>query len=167
MALDFSRLRFLVVDDNEFMRRLIRELLWAIDCSPPNIRFASNGRDALQLLQDLPVDVIICDINMRPMNGTEFTAYVRNSPHSPDSHIPIIVCTGHAKIDQICSARDAGANEILRKPITVNSIYERIRAVVERPRPFVRSADYYGPDRRRRDLPFQGPDRRIDGPINV
>jgi CheY-like chemotaxis protein len=167
MALDLSRLRFLVVDDNDFMRRLIRELLWAIDCSPANIRFASNGRDALQLLQNLPIDVIICDINMRPMNGMEITSHVRMSPNSPDPHVPIIVCTGHAEIAHICGARDAGANEILRKPITVNSVYERIRAVVERPRPFVRSADYYGPDRRRRDLPFEGPDRRMDGPINV
>lgn len=167
MALDLSRLRFLIVDDNDFMRRLIRELLWAIDCSPVNIRFASNGRDALQLLQNLPIDVIICDINMLPMNGMEFTSYVRMSPNSPDPHVPIIVCTGHAEIAHICGARDAGANEILRKPITVNSVYERIRAVVERPRPFVRSANYYGPDRRRRDLPFEGADRRMDGPINV
>lgn len=167
MALDLSRLRFLVVDDNDFMRRLIRELLWAINCSPANIRFASNGRDALQLLQNLPIDVIICDINMRPMNGMEFTSYVRMSPNSPDPHVPIIVCTGHAEIAHIFGARDAGANEILRKPITVNRIYERIRAVVERPRPFVRSADYYGPDRRRRTLPFEGPDRRMDSPIVV
>lgn len=167
MALDLSRLRFLIVDDNDFMRRLIRELLWAIDCSPNNIRFAANGRDALQLLHNLPIDLIICDINMQPMNGMEFTAYVRTAPNSPDPHVPIIVCTGHAEIGHICGARDAGANEILRKPITVKSVYERIRAIVERPRPFVRSADYYGPDRRRRDVPFDGPDRRMDGPINV
>jgi CheY-like chemotaxis protein len=167
MALDLSRLRFLLVDDNDFMRRLLRELLWAIDCSPDNIRFASNGRDALQVLNDIPIDIVICDINMRPMNGKEFTSYVRNAPNSPDRHVPIIVCTGHAEVAHICGARDAGANEILRKPITVNNVYERIRAIVERPRPFVRTNDYYGPDRRRRDLPFDGPDRRIAGPFNV
>jgi two-component system chemotaxis response regulator CheY len=167
MALDLSRLRFLIVDDNDFMRRLLRELLWAIDCTPDYIRFASNGRDAVQIIRDFPIDVIFCDINMRPMDGREFTRFIRTSPNSPDPHVPIIVCTGHAEIDHICGARDAGANEILRKPITVTSVYERIRAIIERPRPFVRADDYYGPDRRRQDLPFDGPERRHDGPIIV
>lgn len=167
MALDLSRLQFLIVDDNEFMKRLLRELLWAMDCSPDNIRFASNGRDALQVLRDYPIDVVICDINMRPMNGKEFTAYVRTAPASPDPHVPIIVCTGHADLKHICGARDAGANEILSKPITVSSIYERIRAIVEKPRPFVRSDTYYGPDRRRQERPFDGSDRRVSSPITV
>lgn len=160
MALDLSRLQFLIVDDNDFMRRLLRELLRAMDCKPDHIRFAANGRDALQVMRDYPIDIVICDINMRPMDGREFTAYIRRGSGSPDPHVPIIVCTGHAEIGHICAARDAGANEILRKPITINSIYERIRAIIERPRPFIRSKDYYGPDRRRRDEPFDGPDRR-------
>jgi two-component system, chemotaxis family, chemotaxis protein CheY len=167
MALDLSRLRFLIVDDNAFMRRLLRELLWALDCAPDNIRFASNGRDALQVLRDYPIDIVFCDINMRPMNGREFTSYIRMAPASPDPHVPIIVCTGHAEMEHICGARDAGANEILRKPITANSVYERVRAIIERPRPFVRSSTYFGPDRRRRDLPFDGPDRRHSVPVLV
>lgn len=167
MALDLSRLQILIVDDNEFMKRLLRELLWAMDCAPEQIRFASNGRDALQVLRDYPIDVVICDMNMRPMNGKEFTTYVRTSPSSPDPHVPIIVCTGHAELKHIRDARDAGANEILAKPITVNSVYERIRAIVENPRPFVRSDTYYGPDRRRQDLPFNGPDKRVTAPVLI
>lgn len=167
MALDLSRLQFLIVDDNEFMKRLLRELLWAINCSPDHVRFAANGRDALQVMRDYPIDIVICDINMRPMNGKEFTTYVRTAPASPDPHIPIIVCTGHADLKHICGARDAGANEILSKPITVSSVYERIRAIVEKPRPFVRSDTYYGPDRRRQNLPFDGPDRRVSAPVTV
>jgi CheY-like chemotaxis protein len=44
MALDFSPLKILIVDDNEFMRRLLRELLVALNCQPANLRFAANGR---------------------------------------------------------------------------------------------------------------------------
>jgi len=167
MALDLSRLHFLIVDDNAFMRRLLRELLWAIDCTLDNIHFASDGRDALQVLRDYPIDIVICDINMRPMNGKEFTAYVRTAAASPAPHVPIIICTGHAELNHICDARDAGANEILSKPITVGNVYERIRAIVERPRPYVRTATFYGPDRRRRNTPFAGPDRRVSTPVVV
>lgn len=167
MALDLSRLRVLIVDDNAFMRRLLRELLWALDCHPDNIWFAPNGRDALGVMRDRRFDVIICDINMQPMDGKQFTKHVRMAPESTAPYVPIIICTGHAEIEHICDARDAGANEILRKPITVGSVYERIRAIVERPRPFVRSDSYHGPDRRRQDLPFDGPDRRVSAPINV
>ena len=167
MALDLSRLQFLIVDDNDFMKRLLRELLWAMNCSLDNLRFASNGRDALQMLRNYPIDIVICDINMRPMNGKEFTSYVRMAPASPDPHVPIIVCTGHAEMKHICGARDAGANEILSKPITVSTVYDRIRAIVEKPRPFIRSATYYGPDRRRRNGPFNGPDRRVAAPLLV
>ena len=43
----------------------------------------------------------------------------------------------------------------------------RIRAVVERPRPFIRTETYHGPDRRRQNLPFNGPDRRDSIPVIV
>jgi DNA-binding response OmpR family regulator len=81
--------------------------------------------------------------------------------------VPIIICTGHAEIEHIREARDAGASEILRKPITVRNLYERIRSIVEKPRPFIRSDDYHGPDRRRQDQPFKGPDRRSNSPVKV
>jgi CheY-like chemotaxis protein len=167
MALDLSRLRILVVDDNDFMRRLLRELLWALDCHPDNILFAANGRDALETMRDRSIDLIFCDINMRPMDGKQFTRHVRTASKSPDPFVPIIICTGHAEIEHIRDARDCGANEILSKPVTVANVYERIRAVVERPRPFVRTESYHGPDRRRQNLPFNGPDRRNSIPVMV
>jgi two-component system, chemotaxis family, chemotaxis protein CheY len=58
-------------------------------------------------------------------------------------------------------ARDAGVNEFLAKPLTARGVIERIHQVVENPRPFVRSDDYFGPDRRRRaDPAYRGPKRR-------
>lgn len=167
MALDLSHLRVLVVDDNAFMRKLLRDLLWSLGCQLDNIHFAANGRDGLGMMRDRTFDVIFCDINMRPMDGKQFTRHVRMAPKSPAPYVPIIVCTGHAEIEHICDARDAGANEVLRKPITITNVYERIRAIVERPRPFVRSDSYHGPDRRRQDMPFQGPDRRKSDHFSV
>ena len=47
-------------------------------------------------------------------------------------------------------ARDAGVNEFLVKPISANTLFERIEALIERPRPFVRLEGFFGPDRRRK-----------------
>lgn len=160
MALDFSRLRLLIIDDNDFMRDLYRQLLKAIGFTAGNLSEATDGLAALEHIRKFPVDVAICDLNMKPMNGKEFTYRVRNDPDSPDPYLPIIVCTGHAEIAHIADARDTGANEILRKPVSAKSLYSRLHAVVECPRPFILSTSYVGPDRRRRDEPFDGPDRR-------
>ena len=167
MPLDLLPLKVLVVDDNAFMRRLLREVLVALGFDADNIRFASDGEEALKLMPGRSFDLVICDINMKPMNGKRFTKHVRMDPDSPDPYVPIIICTGHAEIEHIRDARDAGANEVLRKPINVRNLYERIRAIIEQPRPFVRSDDYRGPDRRRQNLPFHGPDRRRDSPVTV
>ena len=167
MALNLSSIKVLIVDDNAFMRRLLREVLVALGFDADNIRFTSDGDDALKLMPGRNFDLVICDINMKPMNGKRFTRHIRTAPDSPAPYIPIIICTGHAEIEHIRDARDAGANEVLRKPINVRNLYERIRAVIEEPRPFVRSDDYHGPDRRRQDLPFQGPDRRNESPVAV
>ena len=165
MAFDFSRLRILTVDDNDFMRHILRELLLALGFVPDSIRSAVDGNQALELLDSFPADLVICDLNMRPMNGKHFTRHIRTKSDSPDPYLPIIICTGHAELNHIADARDAGANEILRKPVSATLIYERLRVIVESPRPFVKSSAYTGPDRRRRDLPFDGPDRRTGGAI--
>lgn len=160
MALDFSRLQILIVDDNEFMRQLYRQLLEAIGFHAPHIKEACDGGEALAVLRDTQIDVTICDLNMKPMNGKEFTHFIRTSDDSPDPYLPIVVCTGHAELVHIADARDAGANEILRKPVSAASLYARLQAVVETPRPFILSKTFVGPDRRRRNVPFDGPDRR-------
>lgn len=161
MALDFSQLRVLIVDDNEFMHEIMGELLQALDFSLANLKFAADGEQALQILQQIPIDLVLCDLNMKPMNGKDFTASVRREENSPNPFVPIIICTGHAEANHILDARDCGANEILRKPVSAHSIYNRIRAIVETPRPYVRTESFVGPDRRRQDIPYSGVDRRM------
>lgn len=161
MAFDFSNLRVLIVDDNEFMHEIMRELLQALDFSLEKLQFATDGEHALQMLQQIPIDLVVCDLNMKPMNGKDFTTSVRRQEDSPNPFIPIVICTGHAEANHILDARDCGANEILRKPVSAQSIYSRIRAIVESPRAYVRTDSFVGPDRRRQDVPYSGVDRRM------
>ena len=70
--------------------------------------------------------------------------------------------TGHAEISRVAEARDAGVTEFLVKPITAHALFDRISSVIARPCPFIRTATYFGPDRRRKNTPFQGSGRSSD-----
>ena len=74
---------------------------------------------------------------------------MRNATSSPNPYIPIIMVTGHTERHRVEAARDAGVTEILAKPITAQNLFSRIGEIVDHPRPFVKSVDYFGPDRRR------------------
>jgi len=152
-------LNVLLVDDNQHMRTIATAILNAADIR--EVHEAADGGSALDILRKKPIDLALIDYNMFPMDGVEFTRLVRTSPDSTNIYLPIIMMTGHAEKSRIYAARDAGVTEFLVKPITAKAILDRIRAVVLRPRPFVRTDTYCGPCRRRRDAAnHDGPFRR-------
>jgi DNA-binding response OmpR family regulator len=124
-----------------------------------------DGAEALQLMREGPVDIAIVDFKMTPLDGVQFTQLVRNSPDSVDPFLPIIMLTGFAERNRVFEARDAGVTEIVVKPVTARSLLDRINTVIFKPRPFIRSSDYFGPCRRRRDeANYAGPFRRESDP---
>ena len=124
------------------------------------MRTASNGADGLKELQDYPADIVIVDWEMQPVDGIEFIKTVRTADDSLNPFQPIIMLTGHSERRRIIEARDAGVNEYVVKPISANTLFERIEALIERPRPFVRLEDFFGPDRRRRSSDSDRDERR-------
>lgn len=155
----FDLLKLLLVDDNQHMRILINEILRAIGVR--HVYEAADGAEALQVMRTHDIDIVMTDLAMSPLSGIDLVRLVRNSPDSVDPMIPIIMVTGHSTMRRVAEARDAGVTEFLSKPVTARGVIERITRVVDYPRPFVRTDDYFGPDRRRRDDPeFAGPWRR-------
>ncbi|HEX7760561.1 MAG TPA: response regulator [Caulobacteraceae bacterium] len=155
----FDLLKILMVDDNHHMRTLIGEILRAIGVS--HLYEAADGAAALEVLRRHDIDIVLTDLAMQPLDGIDFCRLVRNAPDSPNPMIPIIMITGHSTMRRIGEARDVGANEFLAKPITARGVIHRITEIVEHPRSFIRTQDYFGPDRRRRvDPHYRGPMRR-------
>ena len=159
---NLERLNFLIVDDNKHMRALVKTILLALGVK--NTVEADDGAGAFKELRHFPADIIICDWNMEPLDGLDFTKMVRTAGDSPNPFVPIIMLTGHTEMNRVVEARDAGVHEFLAKPISARSLYSRIRAIIERPRPFIRTKGafgYFGPDRRRQQMPsYMGPERR-------
>jgi CheY-like chemotaxis protein len=155
----FDLLKILLVDDNQHMRMLLTEILRALGVR--QIFEALDGAEALQSLRDTPVDIILTDLTMGPLDGIDFVNLLRNSPDSPAPFAPVIMITGHSTMRRVAEARDAGVNEFLAKPVTARGVIHRMGLIIEHPRPFIRCETYFGPDRRRRaDPAFTGPSRR-------
>lgn len=154
-----STIHVLVVDDNPHMRSIVVAILRGVGIGV--IKEASDGADALGVMRAGIPDLIIADLNMSPIDGLEFTQMVRTAADSPYPFVPIIMMTGHTERSKVIQARDAGVNELVSKPISAKTLLDRIIAVIDRPRPFVKSPNYTGPCRRRFEAPdFTGPFRR-------
>lgn len=159
-AFDGRELKVLVIEDNEHFRLLIRTVLYSLGIH--QVRESGDGSEALAVLRDFAADVVILDYKMEPMDGISFALKVRRSVESPNPYVPLIMVTAYSEAGLVHEARDAGINEFLAKPLSARDLIARIVSVVSRPRPFIRSAGYVGPDRRRKDQPFDGPERRRD-----
>lgn len=156
-----SALQVMLVDDNQHMRAITSAILKAAGIR--KILEVADGASALSALRQHPIDIAIVDFNMSPMDGVAFTRLVRNSPDTPNAYLPIIMMTGHSEKNRVMEARDAGVTEFMVKPITAKAVFDRIQAVIVRPRPFIKSRNYFGPDRRRSSpKDYSGEKRRHD-----
>lgn len=157
---DFSEVSILIVDDNRHMRALLCSIVHALGMK--RIKEVADGETALKVIDEFSPDIVLTDWHMEPMDGLELVRKIRGSGEESTRYVPIIMLTGHSEVQRVREARDAGIHEFLAKPISAKSLFARIAAIVENPRPFIKSEYYFGPDRRRQDVgPEEGrPDRR-------
>ena len=159
MSSGFDSLCVLLVDDNPNMRAIVGAVLHGIGIR--SIVEAREGAHAMELLRHQPADFAMVDFLMQPVDGVHFTRMIRTSSDSPNVYLPIIMMTGHSERSRVMEARDAGVTEFVVKPLTAAALVARVNAIIHRPRPFIRTPGYFGPDRRRRSDPdFAGPFRR-------
>ncbi|MCB9989062.1 MAG: response regulator [Rhodospirillales bacterium] len=159
MAYQLYRITVLVVEDNLPMMEIAKSLLLTFGVG--NVVTAHNGEEGLQMYRKHRPDIIIADWMMQPVDGISFTRLVRNDLTGPNRYVPIILMTGFSERRRVIQARDSGVTEFLVKPFTAKDLYRRIVQVIERPRQFVRSEDFFGPDRRRKlEQSYIGPFRR-------
>ena len=159
VRIEFNRLRFLVVDDNAFMRRIVRTLLHGFGAR--EVFEAEDGAGGLELFTQSKPDIVITDWDMPIFSGIELTQMIRQPGSNANPYAPIIMMTANPEKSRVIAARDAGINEFLAKPISAKALYRRILNIVINPRPFIKTATYFGPDRRRTvNVKYDGPERR-------
>lgn len=159
MGFRFEKLSVLVVEDTIPMRKLMVSVLESLGIK--HISTADSGEKAFEIFQRENQDIIITDWQMERMDGIALTREVRTNLMSPNRMVPIVLITGYSAWARVAEARDAGVTEFLVKPFTANDIARRIAHVINKPRDFIETQDFFGPDRRRRvDPAYKGPMRR-------
>jgi len=146
--IDMSALTVLVADSNHYMRKIIRAMLRGFGIS--RIREAPDGALALEELTNQLIDLVVVDYALATLNGVELAELVRGAGDGPNRFVPIVLLSAYTEKWRIEGARDAGVTEFLRKPLCSQDLYLRLEEIIERPREFVRTRRYFGPDRRRR-----------------
>lgn len=162
--MDLKGLRLLIVDDNRHAAEIVKSILTSVGAQ--EISDATTAERAFRLMREEPFDVVVVDQNLgKGDEGIQLVQRIRNDPASPNPFIPILMLTGYTEQRRVKAARDAGVSEFLSKPFTIAGLLRRMEALIHQPRPFVRSEDYFGPDRRRKaDPDYKGPERRRSGP---
>lgn len=156
-----EKVRFLVVDDNVHMIRLVKTLLKGFGAE--HVFEAKTIADGLAHLRDDGIDIVILDYLIGDEDGGDFVRQVRNNPDTSISFTPICMLTAHSGRARVERARDAGVNEFCAKPVTASDLFRKVAAMIDHPRDYVGAPAYRGPDRRRRDDPaYAGQERRAD-----
>jgi two-component system sensor histidine kinase/response regulator len=115
--------RFLVVDDFEPMRKVTAEQLRKMGAQ--SILMAANGAEALKLLQQQKVDMVLSDWNMPVMNGLELLKAIRADERL--AALPVMMITAEAERSRIMEAVAHGVSDLLVKPYTVGNLQDRVQ----------------------------------------
>lgn len=165
---NLSLLSVLIVEDNRYMRTLLRTILHALGVG--NVAAVGDGGEAIDLLRGLKegkqtgvatIDMVFTNWQMEPVDGTMLLKWIRRHKESPDRFMPVIMVSGFGDAQRVAHARDLGVTEFLGKPFSIDSLMARIMSMVDTPRQFVLCDSYFGPDRRRSKRAISGPNRRV------
>ena len=145
----------LVVDDSQFMRKIVRNLL--LNVGVKEVYEAGDGIAGLEAIRTIGPDIVILDWELPLLNGAELARIVRSPGVFPVPDVPIIMLSSHGERWRVIEAARIGVNEYLVKPVSAQALFDRMVSILAKPRQIVRLGDYYGPEPRRH---FRDPVRK-------
>jgi len=118
----------LIVDDSLSMRKLIKKVIELSGFDVEEFLEAANGREALQLLEDHWVDLVLCDIHMPEMDGLELLRQMRQEEVL--GRIPVIMISTEGREEVLKEAQELGAKGYVKKPFSPEKIRETMDRVM-------------------------------------
>lgn len=126
--IDIRKMTVAIVDDAENMCKLIRSMLKSLDIGA-SFLYGYNGREALEIVREHPVDLLIMDWNMPVMNGFEALSHIRESEKLRD--LLVVMVTGEADREMVAAAAESDIDAYILKPLNKQSLGDKIRGVVD------------------------------------
>lgn len=156
----------LLVDSETYTRGLVAQMLRGFEMDPPTQ--VDRGAAAKAHLQHQCPDICLIEAVLPDMTSIDLIRWICRLK-GPVRFVPVIVLTGYTQLRTIASARDSGANLVVRKPVSPKALFDRMLWIARSARPFIESDNFIGPDRRFRTIdPPDGKFKRdLDDPTLV
>lgn len=121
---DYEQYKILVIEDQPFVRRTIMQILMQIGFK--SIAEADNGETGMAECMRVNPDVIVCDIDMKPVSGLQFLAQLRDSGAVANNRTPVVFLTNHTESEIVKKAMALGVNGFVVKPPSFGALKERV-----------------------------------------
>ncbi|MCG5242578.1 response regulator [Azospirillum doebereinerae] len=121
---DYARYRILVIEDQPFVRRTIMQIMMQIGFQ--EIAEADNGETGMRECIRTNPDLIVCDIDMKPVSGLQFLEQLRSSAEAANPRAPVVFLTNHTESEIVKQAMALGVNGFVVKPPSFAALKERV-----------------------------------------
>jgi two-component system chemotaxis response regulator CheY len=114
----------LIVDDSPILRTAIRKVVRLAGVEDDRVHEAGNGREALDVLETVWIDLVLLDLNMPVMDGEQFAIELRKNPDLDG--VAVVVVSTEGNKDRLQRMRDLGVADVLRKPFEPEDLHRLI-----------------------------------------
>jgi two-component system chemotaxis response regulator CheY len=118
----------LIVDDSAMMRKIVLRALTLAGLDFQKVLEAGDGKEALELLKEHTVELIMCDINMPVMSGLELLRAMREQNLAVG--VPVVMVTTESSAEHVREAVAVGASGYIRKPFTPDHVKQKVLALL-------------------------------------
>lgn len=122
MPAAFGDFSVLVIEDESFTRMVLAKMLGTLGVKA--VHQAADGESGLAAVAAHSPDLVLCDVEMQPMDGFGFVRALRAGGEPYRHALPVVLMSGRVDADREAQARDGGADAVLAKPVTPASLRE-------------------------------------------
>ncbi len=122
-----SQSKVLIVDDSPILRRTVRRAVVQAGVTEDAIREASNGAEALAVVEALEIGLVLLDLHMPVMDGVQFLKELQE--RKPANAIDVVIVSTESNQDRLAEVRRLGARDVLRKPFEPEQIRDYVRRI--------------------------------------
>jgi two-component system, chemotaxis family, chemotaxis protein CheY len=123
-----DRLRVLVVEDQPYMRQIIRQTLERLGV--PSVYEAEDGGGAFKITIRMRPDIVFCDIHMEPVGGIQYLHQLRQFKKPEISQIPVVFLTADAEEATVLKSKNAKVNGYIVKPTSAVKLKDHINRLL-------------------------------------
>ncbi|MFH2067603.1 MAG: response regulator [Pseudomonadota bacterium] len=122
--------RIIIVDDSSTARMFIKRCFEISGCQDVEFLEAGNGLQALEQIKKVPVDLVVSDLHMPEMDGTDLLKRIKSSPRFHE--IPVIIISSAANPKKVEELKALLALDVLSKPVSPASVSQAIKPLLQK-----------------------------------